>query len=36
LYSDIDVREKHAACIFKVDMYRFRNKLGYIDKLEGE
>jgi hypothetical protein len=27
--------EEDAACIFKVDMYRFRNRLGYIGKLEG-
>jgi hypothetical protein len=35
LYADVDVREEHTACSFKVDMYGFRNRLGYIRKLEG-
>jgi hypothetical protein len=35
LYADVHIREEHAAYILKVEMYRFRNRHGYVGKLEG-
>jgi hypothetical protein len=32
---DTDVSEEHAASIFRVEMYRFRNSPGYTNKLQG-
>jgi hypothetical protein len=34
LWVDTDISEEHAASIFQVEVCRFRNRLGYIGRLE--